>query len=233
MVSDMNTLESREESTRKAILHFLKRRGEADAKAVAKFCGLTTMAVGRHLLKLKADGLIQTRSERRSRGRPAAVHSLTDDGDGQFPRDYAGLAIDVLSSLVQLDGQEKLRQVFRKRRATMQARYRSRTKGKKFEERVHEVADVLTECGYMAELKALGHGEFFLTLCNCAIRDVAKRFPETYEEELFLIRSLAGGKVTRVSHLLTGDQHCSYRICAKGSIESNSGTKPGQDEDDV
>ena len=223
MVSDMKTLESREESTRKAILHFLKRRGEADAKTVAKFCGLTPMAVGRHLLKLKADGLIQTRSERRSAGRPATVHSLTEDGDSQFPRDYAGLAIDVLSSLVQLDGQEKVRQVFRKRRTAMQARYRSRTKGKNFEERVHEVADVLTECGYMAEVESLGHGEFLLTLCNCAIRDVAKRFPETCDEELRLIRSLAGGKVTRVSHLLAGDRHCSYRIRAKGRVKSNSG----------
>ena len=151
------------------------------------------------------------------------MHSLTDDGDGQFPRDYAGLAIDVLSSLVQLDGQEKVRQVFRKRRATMQARYRSRTKGKKFEERVHEVADVLTECGYMAEVESLGHGELLLTLCNCAIRDVAKRFPETCDEELCLIRSLADGKVTRVSHLLAGDRHCSYRIRAKGLVKSNSG----------
>ncbi len=227
MVSDMNTLESREESTRKAILHFLKRRGEVDAKTVAKFCGVTTMAVGRHLLKLKTDGLIQTRSERRSRGRPAAVHSLSEDGDGQFPRDYAGLAIDVLSSLVQLDGQEKVRQVFRKRRTTMQARYRSRTKGKKFEERVQEVADVLTECGYMAEVETLGHGELLLTLCNCAIRDVAKRFPETCDEELCLIRSLADGKVTRVSHLLAGDRHCSYRICAKGRVKSNSGRETG------
>lgn len=233
MISDMNTLESREESTRKTILHFLKRRDEADAKAVAKFCGLTTMAVGRHLLKLKADGLIQTRSERRSRGRPAAVHSLTDDGDGQFPRDYAGLAIDVLSSLVQLDGQEKVRQVFRKRRTTMQARYRSRTKGKKFEERVHEVADVLTECGYMAEVETLGHEELLLTLCNCAIRDVAKRFPETCDEELCLIRSLAGGKVTRVSHLMAGDRHCSYRICAKSASRAARGAKPRQHEDDV
>ena len=227
MVDNMDTLKSQEESTRKAILHFLKRRGAVDAKAVAKFCGFTTMAVGRHLLKLKADGLIQTRSERRSRGRPAAVHSLTEDGDAQFPRDYAGLAIDVLSSLVQLDGQKKVRQVFRKRRTTMLARYGSRTKGKKFEERVHEVADVLTECGYMAEVETLGHGELLLTLCNCAIRDVAKRFPETCDEELCLIRSLADGKVTRVSHLLAGDRHCSYRICAKGRVKSNSGRETG------
>ena len=86
---------------------------------------------------------------------------------------------------------------------------------------------MLTECGYMTEVESLDPGEFLLTLCNCAIRDVAKRFPETCDEELRLIRSLADGKVTRVSHLLAGDRHCSYRICAKGRVKGNSGRQTG------
>jgi predicted ArsR family transcriptional regulator len=233
MVDNMDTLKFQEESTRKLVLQLLKRQGNADAKTIAKFCGLTTMAVGRHLLKLSSEGLIQSRLERRPRGRPAAVHSLTEQGDGHFPRDYAGVATEVLASLVQLDGPEKVKQVFRQRRGTMEAGYRGRTKGKGFEQRVRAVAAVLTECGYMAEVESMNPGEFLLTLGNCAIRDVAKRFPEACDEELCLVRNLVNAKVTRVSHLLAGDRHCSYRICPKGRRKGNSAGQTASDEDDV
>ena len=220
MVDNMDTLKSQEESTRKLILQFLKRQANADAKTIAKFCGLTTMAVGRHLLKLNSEGLIQTRWERRPRGRPAAVHALTEQGDGHFPRDYAGVATEVLASLVQLDGPAKVKQVFQQRRRTLEAGYRGRTKGKELGQRVRAVAAVLTECGYMAEVESKNPGEFLLTLGNCAIREVAKRFPEACNEELCLVRNLVNAKVTRVSHLLAGNRHCSYRISPIGVCTS-------------
>ncbi len=233
MTNNIDTLRSREESTRQLVLEFLKRQGKADAKTIAKFCGLTTMAVGRHLLKLGSEGLTQARWDRRPKGRPAAVHSLTEQGDGHFPRDYAGVATEVLASLVQLDGPEKVKQVFRQRRRSMEASYRGRTKGKELEQRVQAVATVLAECGYMAEVECVNPDEFLLTLDNCAIRDVAKRFPEACDEELCLVRNLVNAKVTRVSHLLAGDRHCSYRICPKGRRKGASAGPTASDEDAV
>jgi DeoR family transcriptional regulator, suf operon transcriptional repressor len=205
-------VEFQEQSTSTAILKFLKINGSSEVKAIAAFCGLTTMGVRRHLQKLLADGLLQVRTERRSQGRPTCVYSVTDLGDAQFPRNYAGLADEVLSSLLLLDGKAKIKAVFRKRRLTMLARYQARTKGKGLEKRVHETATVLTENGYMAETEHLGSGCFLLTEHNCAIRDVARCFPVACEEELCFIRNLIGGKVTRVSHVLAGERNCSYRI---------------------
>lgn len=205
-------VEFQEESTRTAILKFLKINGSSEVKAIAEFCGLTTMGVRRHLQKLLSDGLLQVSTERRPQGRPAHVYSVTDLGDAQFPRNYAGLAGEVLSSLLLLDGKAKIKAVFRKRCATMLARYQARTKGKGLEKRVHEAAAVLTECGYMAGTEDLGSGCFLLTEHNCAIRDVARCFPVACEEELFFIRNLIGEKVRRVSHVLAGDRNCSYLI---------------------
>lgn len=223
----MDTTESPEESTQKAVLGFLKRNGSADAKTIAAFCGLTTMAVGRHLLKLQAEGLIETTSRRHARGRPAAMYSLTETGDGQFPREYARLANELLSNLVQLDGMAKFKRLFRKRRITMETLYKPRVEGKKFGERVQAVADILTECGYMAEVESLGSGESMLVLYNCAIRDVAKDFPVACDEELCMIGNLVDGKVTRVSHLLAGDCNCSYRVRPQGGgRRTTGGRKP-------
>jgi predicted ArsR family transcriptional regulator len=181
------------------------------------------MAVRRHLLDLRAAGLIQVKTERRPKGRPTTVHSLTELGDAQFPRDYEGLACDVLSSLRALDGEAKVYQVFRHRRKEMIARYLSRMKGKSLEQRVREVAAILTECGYMADVSPAGRGSFLVTEHNCALPRVAKCFPVTCEEELCLIRDLVGASVTRVSHVLAGDRQCSYLIQRKGT---STGSKP-------
>ena len=140
------------------------------------------------------------------------IYFLTELGDAQFPRDYAGVASDLLSTLVVLDGEAKVTKVFRTRRSKMMTRYKARVKGKSVEERVCETAAILTECGYMAEAAPSESRAFSLTERNCAIRDIAKCFPVACEEELCFIRDLVGAKVTRVTHLLAGDRHCSYRI---------------------
>ena len=214
-----------EQSTRTEILRFLKANGGAEAKAIAKACGPTTVAVRRHLLNLRAAGLIQAKTERRPKGRPTTVYSLTESGDAEFPRDYEGLACDVLSSLRVLDGEAKIFQVFRHRRKDMTARYLPRMKGKNLEQRVREVAAILTECGYMADASPTGRDSFLLTERNCAIPRVAKCFPITCEEELCLIRDLVGASVTRVSHMLAGDRTCGYLIQRKGTSTGASQTR--------
>lgn len=227
----MRTTLSQEVSTRSSILEYLKKHGATDARGMAEFCGLTSVAVGRHLLRLKADGLIETKSQRRSRGRPAAVYSLTGHGDAQFPRDYAGIANDLLQCVAELDGPQKVRKLFRERRGVLEQRFGPRTGGKPFERRVRALAEVLTECGYMAEVEKAGR-EFLLTEHNCAIRNVAECFPEACEEELILIENLAGGEVSRVTHLLAGDSHCSYRIRRRGRA-NRTPRRPGGAEDAV
>lgn len=217
-----------EQSTRGEILRLLKARGDSEAKAIAECCGLTTMAVRRHLLKLHGDGFIQARTERRPKGRPTTLYSLTALGDAQFPRDYAGLASELLSSLELLDGRPKVEAVFRKRRSNLMGCYGHRVQGQKLEARVRETAGVLTECGYMAEVRASGGGRFLLIEHNCAIRDIARCYPVACQEELCLIRDLAGGKVTRVSHLLAGDRNCSYLIEeGGGGTPEESGKRKG------
>jgi predicted ArsR family transcriptional regulator len=204
-----------EQPTKTEILRFLKTTGGADVKAIAEACGLTTVAIRRHLLDLRAAGVVQLKTERRPKGRPTTLHSLTELGDAEFPRDYEGLACDLLSSLGALDGQVKISQVLQHRRKGMTARYLPRMKGKSLEQRVREVAAILTECGYMADVSPTGRGSFLLTEHNCALQRVAKCFPVTCEEELCFIRELAGAEVTRVSHLLAGHYTCSYLIQKK------------------
>jgi len=209
--------ETAEHSTKMQILRLLKTKGGLEAKGIAEACGLTTMGVRRHLLGLRAAGLIQVKTERRPRGRPTTVHSLTESGDAGFPRDYEGLAFDVLASLRVLDGESKVLQVFRRRREEMKTRFLPRMKGKSLEQRVREMAAILTERGYMAAVSPAGRGCFLLTGRNCALPRVARSFPVACDEELGLIRGLVGASVSRVRHLLAGDLQCSYLIQPRGT----------------
>jgi predicted ArsR family transcriptional regulator len=205
---------STEQPTAAAILHFLKANGDSEIKAIAEFCKLTKMAVRRHLLKFREAGLVNIRTERRPQGRPAHLCSLTELGDAQFPRDYLGLACDLLSTLVVLDGEAKVKEVFRKRRRIMTAHWKPQVTGGNLEQRVCETAAILTECGYMAQVATSRQGGFVLTEQNCAIPEVAKCFPAACEEELYFIRDLVDAEVTRVSHRLAGDGQCCYVVRA-------------------
>ncbi len=209
--------EALQHSTREGILYFLKRNGESEAKVIARHCGLSAMAVSRHLAGLRAEQLIAARIERRPRGRPTSIYALTALGDAHFPRDYAGLARDLLASLKVLDGEQKVRQVLRKRRQRMTAQYLPQLRGKGLAARVRETASILTDCGYMAEVEAQGDRSFVLTEYNCAVRGVAECFPAVCEEELRFLRTLVDGEVKRVSHVLGGDCNCSYAVRARAA----------------
>jgi predicted ArsR family transcriptional regulator len=208
-----------EPNTRRSVLEFLKVRGASKVKPIADACGLTAMAVRKHLLSLQADDLVQSRTERQAQGRPAKVYSLTDRGDAKFTRDYGGLIVELLSSLQALDGADKIASVFRKRREELTARFVRRLRDLDFEGRVRETAAILSEYGYMAEARSSGAKQFVIIEHNCAIRDVAQRHPVACQEELCFIGRLCGGSVKRLSHLLCGDAFCSYSVEAKPVVK--------------
>ena len=149
------------------------------------------------------------------------MYSLTESGAARFPRDYEGFATDLLSSLAELDGEERVKQVIRQRAARIVAEHLPRMRGQSLEKRVRQTATALTEAGYMAEVEALGPGRFLLTEQNCAIPCIAKSFPQVCAEELCCISRLVQAHVTRISHLLAGACHCSYLIQRKRSARTH------------
>ena len=73
------------------------------------------------------------------------------------------------------------------------------------------VVRALSEAGYMAE----GQASFCcgtLTEHNCAIREVAERFPEVCAAEERFLASVLGGTVERRRHMLHGCGGCEYQV---------------------
>jgi predicted ArsR family transcriptional regulator len=201
--------------TRGRILVLLRRHGRRSAPQLAAQLGLSVVGVRRHLTTLERDGLVQASTEKPARGRPTAVYRLTDAGGQTFPRHYDELARDAISFLEGDDGRA-LRAFLAWRNEQLAARYAASVRGATPAERTRELADALTEQGFMADVEAGPDG---LRLCqhNCTVEQIAAEHPGVCVSEAELFERLLGTAVVRETTIADGAVRCVARIATPGS----------------
>jgi DeoR family suf operon transcriptional repressor len=199
--------------TRRSLLVTLRKRGEARAEELAQELGVTVSAVRQHLQGLAAADLVVHRDERSGPGRPRRSYALGPAAEALFPKAYGELTLELLDHLADEDP-GVVRRAFERRRDARVARVQARLEGLPFEQRVAEVAKVLDEDGYLADLARTDDGEgFLLREHNCAILAVARRYGHACSTEISFLREvLPGATVTRVSHILSGQHACIYEV---------------------
>ncbi len=210
-INEMQTDRWVKDSTRRQILDLLKRRGRATVEEIAATLSITPMGVRRHLGALENANLVRIEIERRPMGRPTYVYKLTEEADVLFPKAYHHLVLDLLECLAAQEGVERVDELFERRKERWLATYAPRLEGKTLEERVAEVARIMSENGYMARWQRTEKG-YVLTEHNCAIYHVARVYSQPCRTELAFIRELLGVDVTRVNHIASGGTCCSYVI---------------------
>ena len=195
------------------LLELLKETGRGIAvKELCEELQLSSMAVRKQLILLEGDGLIFSENERKKVGRPAKRYSLTDQGHEYFERDYANLAIDLLATLRSLDGRRKVKQVFERRMHEDLKTARKRVSGKTLEARVHDVTKLFAEKGYMAKWEKIAPDKYLIKLMNCAVLQVARKFPQICVCEEAFLTELLQAKVTRRHYILKNGHLCSYLV---------------------
>jgi DeoR family suf operon transcriptional repressor len=201
-------------------LSLLKRLGESDAAELAEALGISPSAVRQQLQTLHDNGLVQRREVPTGRrGRPAVQWSLTADGHRHFPYRYDALASDVLGDLADID-ESLVDEVFERRRRRRVERARARIAAADdgtFASRVHELARILDDDGYVAEAVPPAAddptGTWHVVERHCAIFDIADRYRAACSTEMDFIReALPDAEVERVHHMLGGDTSCGYEI---------------------
>jgi DeoR family suf operon transcriptional repressor len=198
--------------TRRAILDYLKRHGEARAEAIATAATITVSGARQHLVALERDGLIAHREMREGPGRPKHLYSLTLAGDALFPRTYAELANELLQ-YVEHEDPALLTRIFDKRGQRRLEQARARMAGLPFNDQVRVVAEILDEDGYLADFERRDDGTYVITEHNCAVLSVARRYNHACSSELaFLQAALPDADVTRVAHQLVAGHVCAYEV---------------------
>lgn len=198
-------------ATRRDILTTLKKRGELTATELADLLGMTSVAVRHQLTHLQAADLVEQHVTRRPVGRPVAVYILTPLADELFPKQYEDLATSILSQIAELDGEEKIIQIFRARAALLEQEYAVKLHGLDLAGKVAALSDLFNEDGGMAEWQKVPEG-YELHIYNCVLSRVVSLFPQACTEELHMIERLLGVPVERTEHMTSGSRRCIYLI---------------------
>ena len=146
------------------------------------------------------------------------MYDVTADAQGLFPTDYGGFASGLVKAIEAIGGD--VEQVFAARRRQIGDRIQRRMAERLPDEatladRVHVLAVLQDEAGYLAEAVLGEDGQLRLREHNCAIDKIARRTQAPCEAELALFQELLGPGVVRESHIASGDRCCSYVIAVE------------------
>ncbi|NIR25428.1 MAG: ArsR family transcriptional regulator, partial [Gammaproteobacteria bacterium] len=104
-----------ENPTRQKIIMLLNRAEHRTVAELSNEMDITPMAVRQHLMALERKGVIQYVSKKYGIGRPVFLYSLTEQAKSDFPKAYSTFLRDVLESISEMEGPEKVDDIFRLR----------------------------------------------------------------------------------------------------------------------
>jgi len=194
--------------SRRRLLEAVKRLGSATLREAAADLELSRETAREHLNALGADGLIERAGTRRGGpGRPEVVYRLTPRAEAFFPRRDGEVLADLAGFLLERGGEAELRQFFERRAAARLEAAQRRLAGLRGRRRLAEVARILSDEGYMAEIV-----DGSLRLAHCPIRGVVGVTRLPCRAELGMVEKLLGRRLTRTDYLPDGGASCSYKL---------------------
>jgi len=198
-------------STRMEVLELLRRKGHATAEEVASDLGVTPNAVRQHLTNLERDGFVTSHPERRARGRPSLLFTLTERADSVFPKRYGQLATMVLQEVQEMGGPDALDQIFERVAARHADAIDRDLEGLDFDQKLKRVVAWIGRAGTLAEQQELPEG-VQVTIHNCPFRNTALKFPQVCTITPHLISRLLGTAVSQSDSIHRHDPYCSFVV---------------------
>lgn len=201
------------QNKRQLIISILKERGSATVDELSKELGITSVTVRHHLDVLRSEGLVSEPvvRHRATSGRPQHAYALTLKANELFPKNYDGLAMQLLDE-VKAHSDTRAVDVFFEgitRRLLAEAPRPAATEP--MPRRLDHAVEFLNEKGYVARWENTDNG-YVVHTCNCPYAGIADRHPELCAVDMNLIASLVGRIPERVCHLTEGGESCSYLI---------------------
>jgi predicted ArsR family transcriptional regulator len=195
------------------ILEHLKRRGSGTIPEMAEELELGVETIRTHLKSLGSEGLVARRGRRGGGpGRPEILYGLTETAEALFPSQEGKLLRDFATFLREKGRGDLVRDFFDERVERRRGAVRERLEGLGDDARIEEVARMLTEEGFMAEVVTDEEGRKLLRLCHCPMRNLVEVTKAPCRSELGFVREMLGKGLVRVSHIPAGDTSCCYTL---------------------
>lgn len=208
-------------TTRGRIVESLLRRPAQTATELSGRLGLTPNAIRQHLTRLGRDGLVAEMVQRRGRTKPSLVYTLTRDGEQLFPQRYNALLNLVLRELKNDEGQDRVKELFRKIGRRTALKHAARFDGKDASGRLAALADLVREQGVVADFEPTSEG-FVFREHNCPFRDSVASHSELCSMVHALMEEVVPGKTEQRKSIARGDDRCEFVVSA-GKTGSHTG----------
>ena len=204
--------------TREKLLFLLKTRGQMTVDDLSRELDSSGVNVRRHLDSLERDGLVESIVQRRDRGRPVFLFSLTDQADGLFPQAYDVASVEILQQVEEQFGREAVCAVLRGRAEKLIGQIKPQMEGKPLRKKVEEFSRIFNEMGYLTRVEADSKSDRLSMLVHhCPVLMIARDFPEVCEGDCAVGRESLDAEVKRECSLAEGSSCCRFwiRQCAQ------------------
>jgi predicted ArsR family transcriptional regulator len=206
---------SGESRTRRAIVKLLKTEGALDSAKLARKLRVTPMAVRQHLYALQEEKMVNAEERPVPLGRPAKFWKLTREADRLFPDAYAELSVALIDAVGETFGPAGVDRLLQTRLARQKREYATRIdRDAPLAKKLHQLAKVRTDEGYMAEVHPDGPKAFVFIENHCPICAAATACQGFCATEIELFQSALGPgvKISRTEHIVNGERRCAYRV---------------------
>jgi predicted ArsR family transcriptional regulator len=206
---------SGESRTRRAIVKLLKTEGALDSAKLARKLRVTPMAVRQHLYALQEEKMVNAEERPVPLGRPAKFWKLTREADRLFPDAYAELSVALIDAVGETFGPAGVDRLLQTRLARQKRDYATRIdRDAPLAKKLHQLAKVRTDEGYMAEVHPDGPKAFVFVENHCPICAAATACQGFCATEIELFQSALGPgvKISRTEHIVNGERRCAYRV---------------------
>ena len=198
------------------LLEAVKARAPASIAVLARALRITPEAARQQINRLAEQGLVQASVQKRAgAGRPTQLWTLTAAGQRYFPDAHAQLTVQLIGSIEKLFGPQAMDSLISEREAQSRERYTQACTAAGLEERLHQLARIRTDEGYMAHVEPHPAG-WLLVEDHCPICAAAQSCRGFCRSEQALFEQLLAGMATleRSEYLLEDGQRCVYLVRA-------------------
>lgn len=209
---------------RQALLVTLSRRGALPVGALARAIHHSTMATRYHLSLLLDAGLVVAENVAHSRtaGRPQLLYALAERGQERLPKEYHGLAEQLLQEVGNTLGERELRALLRRAGKRLAATAPPLRRGARVETRLDRAAEFLSAHGYLAHWDRWDNG-YALHVCNCPYRQVALTHRQVCEMDMAMIGGLVDLPMKMTDCIASSGARCSFVLRATARANKVAG----------
>ena len=192
------------------LLDLLRITGPLGVSDLADAMEVTPTAVRQRLVRLLGQNAIQREATRHGRGRPKHRYWLTERGMSLTGSNFTDLAVTLWRDMRESSDPELRRETLRRIARALAAGYANKIQGDTPEDRMHSLAELLTQRRIPVSVEQSGQGAI-LTEHACPYPKLAEQDSGICSVERMMFSELLGQNVELTQCRLEGGTECRFQ----------------------